>query len=136
MTLRYRAPEVMLGLRWYDTAVDLWSVGCILGEMATGETLFQGDSEIAQLLKVFEALGTPTAADWPEVATGDEWHARFPQWPKPASVAHVRPCCAVCLRLSAGAPVRSRLLCLHSVWACAVQSAHCDAPRPQPFPIP
>ena len=90
MTLRYRAPEVMLGMRFYDTAIDMWSLGCILGEMVTSETMFSGDSEIAQLLKIFQKLGTPTAEDWPDVCMGDEYNAQFPQWPKPASLEHVR----------------------------------------------
>lgn len=46
VTLWYRAPEVMLGTKIYGTAIDMWSLGCILFEMATGKPLFQGKSEI------------------------------------------------------------------------------------------
>ena len=39
----YRAPEVMLGMTW-DGKVDVWSVGCVLYELATGQPLFWGGS--------------------------------------------------------------------------------------------
>lgn len=54
MTLWYRAPEVLLGARQYSTALDMWSVGCILAEMVLeGQPLFNGDSEIDQIFKIF-----------------------------------------------------------------------------------
>ena len=46
VTLWYRAPEVMLGTKIYGTGIDMWSLGCILFEIATGKPLFQGKSEI------------------------------------------------------------------------------------------
>uniref|UniRef100_A0A1I7WTX3 Protein kinase domain-containing protein n=1 Tax=Heterorhabditis bacteriophora TaxID=37862 RepID=A0A1I7WTX3_HETBA len=51
---------VLLGCRYYSTAIDMWSLGCIFAEMATGRPLFPGDSEIDQLFKIFRTLGTPT----------------------------------------------------------------------------
>jgi len=54
VTLWYRAPEVLLGARQYSTALDMWSVGCILAEMVMrGMPLFNGDSEIDQIFKIF-----------------------------------------------------------------------------------
>ena len=41
----YRSPEVLLG-RAYDMAIDVWSLGCILVEMHTGQPLFSGSSEV------------------------------------------------------------------------------------------
>ena len=41
----YRSPEVLLG-RQYDLAIDMWSLGCILVEMHTGEPLFAGSNEV------------------------------------------------------------------------------------------
>merc|ERR1711988_843407 len=49
VTLWYRAPEILLGSRSYNMAVDVWSLGLIFSEMLTGNTLFPGDSEIDQL---------------------------------------------------------------------------------------
>jgi serine/threonine protein kinase len=46
VTLLYRAPEVLLGSPLYSTPLDVWSLGCILAELATGQPLFQGDSEV------------------------------------------------------------------------------------------
>lgn len=54
----YRSPEVLLGLP-YDLAIDMWSLGCILVEMHTGEPLFSGTDEIDQMNKIVEVLGVP-----------------------------------------------------------------------------
>ncbi|GMR32772.1 hypothetical protein PMAYCL1PPCAC_02967, partial [Pristionchus mayeri] len=80
VTLWYRPPEVLLGTRNYSTGVDLWSLACILAEMATGVALFEGDSEIDQLFKIFQILGTPNSKNWPGVEKLADWSAAFPQW--------------------------------------------------------
>jgi serine/threonine protein kinase len=54
----YRSPEVLLGLP-YDTAIDMWSFGCILAELYTGYPLFHGENEAEQLLCVMEIMGLP-----------------------------------------------------------------------------
>ena len=54
----YRAPEVILGIP-YDTAIDMWSLGCILAELYTGYPLFPGKNESEQLALVQEVLGLP-----------------------------------------------------------------------------
>ncbi|KAM5141739.1 mitogen-activated protein kinase 8 isoform 1-T2 [Mantella aurantiaca] len=58
VTRYYRAPEVILGMG-YKENVDIWSVGCILGEMIKGGVLFPGTDHIDQWNKVIEQLGTP-----------------------------------------------------------------------------
>lgn len=65
VTLWYRAPELLLGAEKYDTAVDLWSVGCIFGELLTKAPLLQGKNEVGQLSKIFELCGVPTEETWP-----------------------------------------------------------------------
>lgn len=60
VTLWYRAPEILLRSRFYSTAVDIWSLACIFAELVTSEPLFRAESEISQLLKIFQILGTPT----------------------------------------------------------------------------
>lgn len=79
VTLWYRAPEILLGARKYSPEVDMWSVGCILAEMILGRPLFNGDSELEQLLAIFRVMGTPTTETWPDVVELRDWHD-FPQW--------------------------------------------------------
>lgn len=52
----YRSPEVMLGLP-YSVAIDMWSLGCILVEMHTGEPLFSGSDQFDQMQKIVKTLG-------------------------------------------------------------------------------
>ena len=52
VTLWYRAPELLFGTRKYSTEIDMWSIGCIMAELLLKEPLFQGKSEIDQLIKV------------------------------------------------------------------------------------
>ncbi|OMP10271.1 hypothetical protein COLO4_04658 [Corchorus olitorius] len=65
VTQWYRAPELLLGAKKYSTAVDMWSVGCIMAELLAKEPLFRGTSEIDQLRKIFDILGTPNEKIWP-----------------------------------------------------------------------
>ncbi|CAG0879204.1 unnamed protein product [Darwinula stevensoni] len=65
VTLWYRAPELLLGVKEYSTPIDLWSVGCIFGELIAMEPMFQGKSDIDQLNKIFKDLGTPNEKIWP-----------------------------------------------------------------------
>ncbi len=80
VTLWYRAPEILLGLDKYTAAVDSWSIGCIFAEMATGRPPFTGDSEIGQLFKIFQLLGTPSETVWPGVSALKDFQPTFPQW--------------------------------------------------------
>lgn len=80
VTLWYRAPEVLLGAARYSTPVDVWSIGCIFAEMATGAPLFHGDSEIDQLFRVFRTLGTPSETLWPGVSQLPDFKSSFPSW--------------------------------------------------------
>eukprot|EP00917_Polyrhabdina_sp_WS-2016_P024947 GHVP01053806.1.p2 GENE.GHVP01053806.1~~GHVP01053806.1.p2 ORF type:complete len:389 (+),score=65.46 GHVP01053806.1:1321-2487(+) len=60
VTLWYRPPEILLGLHSYSPAVDVWSVGCIIFELLYGRAIFNGDSEVDTLFKIFQLYGTPT----------------------------------------------------------------------------
>ncbi|CAN0014172.1 unnamed protein product [Bubo scandiacus] len=79
VTLWYRAPEILLGCKYYSTAVDIWSLGCIFAEMITRRALFPGDSEIDQLFRIFRTLGTPDEAAWPGVHRHARLQAQLPQ---------------------------------------------------------
>ncbi|KAI9750925.1 MAG: hypothetical protein M4579_006248 [Chaenotheca gracillima] len=65
VTLWYRAPELLLGAETYGKEVDMWSIGCIFGELLTREPLLQGKNEVDQLSKIFELCGIPTEETWP-----------------------------------------------------------------------
>lgn len=80
VTLWYRAPEVLLGVQRYSTGVDIWSIGCIFAEMARKKPLFQGDSEIDQLFRIFRILSTPTESAWPGVSQLPDYKPTFPKW--------------------------------------------------------
>ncbi|CAN6464189.1 unnamed protein product [Victoria cruziana] len=64
----YRAPELLLGARLYSTAIDMWSLGCIMAELLAKEPLFPGKTETDQLDKIFRILGTPNEKIWPGYA--------------------------------------------------------------------
>lgn len=86
VTLWYRAPEILLGAPIYDNAVDMWSIGCIFGELLTNEPLLQGKNEVEQLSKIFELLGIPTEQSWPGFRRLPHAKSlRLPMNPHPAS---------------------------------------------------
>ena len=80
VTLWYRPPEILLGSKSYSLPVDIWSVGCIIAQMFTRQPLFPGDSEIDELYKIFQILGTPNEKIWPEVTQLPSYKPTFPQW--------------------------------------------------------
>eukprot|EP01123_Difflugia_compressa_P015968 TRINITY_DN93_c0_g1_i1.p1 TRINITY_DN93_c0_g1~~TRINITY_DN93_c0_g1_i1.p1 ORF type:complete len:387 (-),score=80.79 TRINITY_DN93_c0_g1_i1:79-1239(-) len=59
----YRAPEILLGSTTYTKGVDLFSVGCILGELLGGKPMFPGKSTTNQIDKILEVTGRPSAED-------------------------------------------------------------------------
>lgn len=81
VTLWYRAPEILLGLKKYAHSVDMWSIGVIFAEMIMqGCILFPGDSELDELMKIFQVLGTPSEKSWPGVSQLPYFNNNFPQW--------------------------------------------------------
>lgn len=75
VTIWYRAPELLMGAKHYNKAVDCWAVGCVLAELASLRPIFKGEEakldskknvpfQKDQLLKIFEVLGTPDEREW------------------------------------------------------------------------
>jgi len=91
VNLNYKAPEILLGSRLYGVPIDVWSVGCILGEMATGSPVIHGEtqSEIAVIFSMFSKLGTPDETVWPGVSELPDFKPTFPKW-KPQGWANIR----------------------------------------------
>ena len=81
----YRSPELLLGSQHYSTPVDIWSIGvdpCIFAELVTTRVLFPGNSQIGQLFKIFQTLGTPDEGIWPGVSQLPDYKPLFPKWSK------------------------------------------------------
>ncbi|EGC46119.1 cyclin-dependent protein kinase [Histoplasma capsulatum var. duboisii H88] len=77
VTLWYRAPDVLLGSRTYNTSIDIWSAGCIMAEMYTGRPLFPGTTNEDQLQKIFRLMGTPSERSWPGISNFPEYKPNF-----------------------------------------------------------
>ncbi|XP_028289261.1 serine/threonine-protein kinase MAK isoform X2 [Parambassis ranga] len=76
----YRAPEVLLRSSTYSAAIDLWAVGCIMAELYTLRPLFPGNSEVDEIFKICQVLGTVKKMDWPEgYQLASAMNFRFPQ---------------------------------------------------------
>ncbi|MEJ1284714.1 male germ cell-associated kinase [Cricetulus griseus] len=77
---RYRAPEVLLRSSVYSSPIDVWAVGSIMAELYTFRPLFPGTSEVDEIFKICQVLGTPKKSDWPEgYQLASSMNFRFPQ---------------------------------------------------------
>lgn len=59
----YRAPEILLGSKSYTKGVDTWSIGCILGELLSGQAMFPGTNTVNQLERIIAVTGFPSQED-------------------------------------------------------------------------
>jgi len=83
VTLWYRAPEILLGFNTYGYPIDVWSCGCILGELSAGRILFTGENETNQLQLIIDYLGPFTDSNFPGITSSP----LFSTLPKPRSPA-------------------------------------------------
>jgi cell division cycle 2-like protein len=65
MSLRYRAPEVLLGDPHYTLAVDMWSAGGIFAKLVAGHDLLPATTEMELVQMMLSCFGTPTEETWP-----------------------------------------------------------------------
>lgn len=64
VTMRwYRAPELVMEDKDYSAQIDVWGIGCILGELLGSRPLFQGKDRVNQLDKIVDVIGTPSEED-------------------------------------------------------------------------
>ncbi|KAK9309626.1 hypothetical protein QLX08_000838 [Tetragonisca angustula] len=70
----YRAPEILVASKRYTKGIDMWSLGCILGEMLLGKPLFPGSSTINQVERIMATLPPPTREDLISVSAGYATH--------------------------------------------------------------
>ena len=85
VTLWFRAPELLLGDTKYTTAIDVWSCGCVLGELLTGVCPFQSKDELGLFEKICEKCGTPNELTWPGVTNLLLFHKLCPKTEFPNS---------------------------------------------------
>jgi len=85
VTQYYRAPEILMGAKHYTNAVDMWSIGCIFGELLGRRILFQAQSPIQQLELITDLLGTPSLSDMKFACEAAKRHM-LSRGQKPASV--------------------------------------------------
>ena len=65
VTRWYRPPELLLQLRRYTPAIDMWGVGCVFGEMFKGRPILPGNSDVNQAQLIFDLIGSPTEDNMP-----------------------------------------------------------------------
>ena len=65
VTRWYRPPELLLGLRRYTPAIDIWGAGCIFGEMFEKGPILSGKTDLNQAQIIFDLVGTPTEENMP-----------------------------------------------------------------------
>lgn len=84
VTRWYRAPELLLNCSEYTAAIDIWSVGCIFGEVMTREPLFPGKDYVHQLRLITELLGTPDDASLRFLRSDNarKYVRQLPKYPK------------------------------------------------------
>lgn len=74
VTQYYRAPELLMGARKYNAAVDIWSVGCIFAELLGRRILFQAQGPVEQLNLIFDLLGKPSFSEMRYACEGAKQH--------------------------------------------------------------
>ncbi|GBE89085.1 hypothetical protein SCP_1500880 [Sparassis crispa] len=79
VTRWYRPPELLLGARQYGGEVDMWGIGCVLGEMFSRRPILPGTSDLDQLDRIWQLCGTPNQHSWPnfDMLPGCEGVKRF-----------------------------------------------------------
>lgn len=79
ITLWYRPPELLYGEERYGPEIDVWSSGCLLGELFTRKPMFNGNNEVLQLDLITKVCGSPTVENWQEVQRLPRWDTLRPK---------------------------------------------------------
>lgn len=87
VTRWYRSPELLFGARQYGVGIDMWAIGCILAELLLRVPFLPGESDLDQLSRIFQVLGTPNEDNWPGM-TGLPDYVQFKHFPA-QSLKHI-----------------------------------------------
>jgi len=111
----YKSPELLYGTRKYDFSIDIWSAGCILAELLHRKPLFCGETDIDQLCKIFNVLGTINLKHYSEATSLPDFnkivfneiqpkplHVLWPSFSK--EIIHLIECC---LKFNPNARIRA-----------------------------
>ena len=79
VTVCYRAPELLLGENNYSKEIDIWSLGCILLELLTGNIVFGADNEKDVFLLICKKCGSPDETNWPNVTSMKYYSSLIPE---------------------------------------------------------
>ncbi|KAE8316871.1 kinase-like domain-containing protein [Aspergillus transmontanensis] len=138
VTLWYRSPELLLGAEKYGTEIDMWSIGCIFGELLTKEPLLQGKNEVDQVSKIFALTGPPTPQTWPGFRSlPNAKSLRLPQTLAPSGNPPLLPRSKFPFLTNAGLQLLSSLLALNpssrpTTQECLSHPYFREDPRPKP----
>ncbi|KAL4910360.1 hypothetical protein BDW74DRAFT_144951 [Aspergillus multicolor] len=135
VTLWYRSPELLLGAETYGPEVDMWSMGCIFGELLTKEPLLQGKNEVDQVSKIFALTGPPTNQTWPGFRSLP--NAKSLRLPPAQSSSTILPRSKFPFLTNAGLQLLSSLLALNptsrpTASECLTHPYFREDPRPKP----
>jgi len=81
VTRYYRAPEIMISHE-YSTAVDMWSLGCTMAELMTGQILFKGENYIQQIKLMMDTIGKPKDMSFVTNPNAKKFLDTLPEAPK------------------------------------------------------
>ena len=79
VTIWYRPPELLLGMKNYDLKVDMWSIGCVFAELLMGEPIFKGNNEKEQIQEIFTICGSPNENTWPGISLFPSYEYLMPK---------------------------------------------------------
>ncbi|CAB3410832.1 unnamed protein product [Caenorhabditis bovis] len=132
VTRWYRAPELLYGARSYGTGIDIWSIGCIVAELLLRSPIFPGDSDIDQLVKIYNVLGEPTEELWPAMTNLPSYVVIKPQNETPPEMTFI---------FSAAGPdlidLLKAMLTFDPIKRCTTtQALHMDYFKNQPYSCP
>lgn len=81
VTLWYRPPELLFGSQVYTESLDMWAVGCIIGELLLQQPLLPGKNEFDQIHRICNLLGTPNEHTWPGMSKLPQASLKLPHQP-------------------------------------------------------
>lgn len=80
-TLWYRPPELLLGSKSYGFGIDIWSTALTVARLFAESDIFSAANELSMLYDIFAVFGTPSVAQWPEMARMRNYNVKsFPRW--------------------------------------------------------